>query len=154
MSSSPDMTHILPGFSVGATSGAIILFLSHVAPLVGGGNFIRDIDRPTLFGRAISRREAHFVGIFVHIAVSALFGALFGLLVDQGIVYTFSFLPLLGWGVVLGLVTGAIILPLEGHGFFGLKEDAWFPADLFLTNVLWAVLMWSLMSVWNGLALR
>ena len=145
------MTSILPALCVGASVGALTLFLSHIAPFVGAGNFIRDIDQPRLFGRTITRREGHLVGVCIHIVLSAVFGGVFGLLVDLGVAPGFGIVPLLAWGVLLALVTGVVILPLEGHGFFGVKEDAWFPVDLLLTNALWALFMWIIMGIWQGL---
>lgn len=141
------MNAIFPAMVAGMLVGGIMIFLSHVAPYFKAGNFVRDLDQPVLFGKTVTRREAHFVGIFVFLILSAVFGGLFGLLVETGAVSGFKFLALMIWGAVLSLIYGAIILPLEGHGFFGLKEDAWFPIDLVLSNLLWAVLFWQIASL-------
>lgn len=138
------MDSIFSAMIAGISAGGIMLFLSHVAPYFKAGNFVRDLDQPVLFGRTITRREAHLVGIFVFLILSAVFGGLFGWLVETGLVAGFQFLPSVIWSVILTLVYGGIILPLEGHGFFGLKEDAWFPVDLVITNFLWAVLFWQI----------
>ena len=139
---------LLTSLAAGISAGAVLLFLSHVAPYVGAGNFIRDLDRPRLFGRTVSRREAHFVGILIHLIISALAGLGYGFLVGSGIASGFRLLPLCGWALLLTLATGGILLPLEGHGLFGIKEDPWFPVDLLLSNVLWALLFWGLVRVW------
>ncbi len=139
---------LIAALAAGTISGAILFFLSHVAPLFRAANFIRDVDEPRLLGRSVTRREAHIVGALTHLIVSGLFGAAYGALVNANVFTDFHFLPILGWSVVLSLFMGGVILPLEGHGIFGVKEDAWFPVDLFVTNVLWAALFWGLMSVW------
>ncbi len=134
--------------AAGALSGAILLFLSHIAPRLGAGNFIRDLDQPHVFGRALSPREAHVLGALVHICISALFGLGYGILVQAQVFPGFEFFSLLGWSLVMSLFVGGIVLPLEGHGIFGVREDAWFPVDLILTNAFWAVLFWLILQWW------
>lgn len=139
---------ILFGAYAGLGSGAIIMFLSHIAPMFGAGNFIRDIDQPTAFGRELSRREAHLVGILVHLITSLFYGALFAFGVERGWASGFHFLPILGWCVIILLFNGFILMPIEGHGLFGVKADAWFPVDLLLTNVLWGLFYLMLIRLW------
>lgn len=139
---------IFPAFIFGLLAGVVLLFLSHIAPMLGAGNFIRDIDQPKLFGRALSFREAHFLGIFVHLVFSGLFAAAYAGLVAVQVFDGFDLLPLMGWGLILSIATGGILLPLEGHGLFGVKEDAWFPVDLVLTNILWSIVFWWMVHLW------
>lgn len=141
------MNEIFAAMVAGISAGGIMLFLSHVAPYFKAGNFVRDLDQPVMFGKIVTKREAHLVGILTFIVISAVFGGLFGLLVQMNVVAGFQFLPIIIWSLILTLVYGGIILPLEGHGFFGLKEDAWFPVDLVITNFLWAVLFWQIASL-------
>lgn len=141
---------IITAVFAGALAGAILLLLSHLAPLFGAGNFIRDIDRPHIFGREVTHREAHFLGILVHMLISAWFGGLYAALVKIGIFSGYDALPILGWSVVMSVFVGGIVLPFEGHGLFGVKEDSWFPVDLFLTNIGWAVLFWWILSLWRN----
>lgn len=139
---------ILIAAVAGAIAGSIMLFLSHLAPALGAGNFVKDIDKPRFFGKVITRREAHFVGILAHIFLAAAFGAVYAYLFTLGIYEDFGVRNLLGWSVVTTIFAGGVALPLEGHGFFGVKEDPWFPVDLFLTNVGWAVIFWWIMRLW------
>lgn len=139
---------ILQATATGAFSGAILLFFSHVAPMFGAGNFIKDTDEPRILGKEISRREAHVVGAFVHLLVSAFAGTGFGYLVANGIAPGYHLLPILGWGIVVWLFFGGVVLPLEGHGVFGVKEDAWFPVDMLITQALWGILFWWIMGLW------
>lgn len=145
---------ILIAAMAGTLAGIVMLLLSHLAPIVGAGNFVRDIDTPRVFGKEISRREATIIGALVHLIVSALFGALYAYAVRIGLTDGFRLLPLLGWSVVLSLFMGGVILPLEGHGIFGTREDAWFPVDLFVTNAIWAILFWWLIRLWSTLIVQ
>lgn len=134
----------------GAIVGVILLFFSHIAPALGAGNFVRDLDQPYVFGKNITRREAHLLGACAHVLISTIFGGLFAYLVSFNIFPGFDFFSILGWGCILSLFVGGVVLPLEGHGLFGTKEDAWFPVDLFLTNILWSILFWWTMRLWQG----
>lgn len=133
-------------------SGVILLFLSHVAPRFGAGNFIRDLDEPRIFGKILTRREAHLLGALLQLFISMGSGVAFAYLVSRSVFPGFGLFSLLGWSVLMSLFIGGIILPLEGHGVFGVKEDAWFPVDLFLTNVVWSVLFWWMMKMLLPLA--
>ncbi len=132
----------------GILAGAVILFLAHLAPFFGAGNFVRDLDNPHLFGKKVTSREAHLVGALTHLIISGLFGFLFAILVDRNLVTGYTFVAILAWSAVLSLFNGGVILPLEGHGLFGIKEDAWFPVDLFLTSFAWGILFWFTMHLW------
>ncbi len=133
----------------GVLAGAIVLFLSHVAPLFGAGNFVKDLDNPHIFGRKVTHREMHLLGILTHLLVSAWFGGIYGWLVVVGIFSGYGLFLILGWSVILTLFVGGVILPLDGHGLFGVREDAWFPVDLFLANIGWAILFWWILNLWR-----
>ncbi len=139
---------LLIALTVGIIAGALILFVAHLAPTFGAGNFIRDLDQPHLFSKTITRREAHLIGSLVHLLVSGIFGVLFAHLVQNGLFTGFTFLNILLWSALHALFVGGVIFPLEGHGLFGTKEDAWFPIDLALTSLAWGILFWWLMKIW------
>ena len=77
---------ILASAASGTFAGVVLFVFSHVAPMFGAGNFIRDLDKPRIFGAAVSRREAHVVGALTHILVSGASGAMFGFLVSVWLV--------------------------------------------------------------------
>lgn len=141
------------GLVSGAIAGAIIILLSHLAPRLGAGNFVRDLDEPHIFGKKISHRESHLLGILVFLLVSMLFGGLYTYLVEQWLFLDYSFVSVLGWGFLMALFFGGIVMPLEGHGVFGVKEDAWYPVDLILANLIWAVIYWWIIQLWPNFAL-
>ncbi len=139
---------IIAGLVTGAIIGAIIIFISHVAPYFGAGDFVRDLDQPHLFGKKISGREGHLLGILIFSLVSCFFGGLYAYLVGQNVFTDFNFVSVLGWGFLMALFFGGVIMPLEGHGVFGVKEDAWYPVDLILANLIWGLLYWWLIKLW------
>lgn len=143
---------ILASVAVGTFAGVVLFFFSHVAPMFGAGNFIRDLDEPRLFGKSVTRREAHLVGALAHILLAGVSGGIFGFLVSAHVFPGFNLFSLLGWSLVMTLFIGGVVMPLEGHGVFGVKEDAWFPVDLFLTSALWGVLVWGIMRILPRLA--
>jgi hypothetical protein len=132
----------------GMAAGAIMAFLSHIAPRFGAGNFIQDTDKPHAFGRGISRREAHLIGVFIHLLLSGVFGFGFGFLVEYGQFTGYEYIPMLIWCVAISLFLGLVVMPIEGHGVFGRKHDAWFMVDALLTNFLWGHLFLVLMRLW------
>lgn len=134
--------------TAGIISGALITLLAHLAPVFGAGNYIRDLDQPRLFGKSVTRREAHLLGIAVHLVISGIAGGAFAFLLGQGVFQDISLSALLIWSCVVCVCNGGIILPLEGHGIFGIKEDAWFPVDLLLSHLMWGVLSWFVVQLW------
>jgi len=137
---------ILAGVYAGI--GAILTFLSYVAPHFGAGSYVRDLDPPTISGRKLSKRETQIAGLLIHLGLSSFFGAGYAACVEYQLVPNFSLLPILGWGIVMSLLAGLIVMPLEGHGLFGRKHDAWFMVDAIITNTLWAFLFFALIRIW------
>jgi len=135
------------GAYAGLAAGAILLLFSHIAPRFAAKNFIRELDPSTMFGRVLSRREAHLIGILIHLILSTLSGILFAVGVQWGWA-PFKILPILAWSIILLLFSGLIVMPLEGHGWFGLKHDAWFAVDALITNILWGVMYLVLIKLW------
>jgi hypothetical protein len=140
---------LLVGAVAGMSAGAIMTFLSHIAPRLGAGNFIRDIDKPQLFGRDVSRRESHLLGILVHLCLSLVFGIVYAFFVQQSWVSGFDLLPLALYTLAMALFTGLVVMPIEGHGIFGRRHDAWFMADVILTNIFWGLLYFGLIGLWT-----
>lgn len=143
------MTPVLLGAVTGFGAGAILLFIAHVAPRIGAGAFVRDVDELRVFGRMYSRREGHLIGVFLHLALSFVFGGIFAIAVDQGVFPGYSTAPLALYAIVLTVFMGGVVMPIEGHGLFGIREDAWFPVDLAFTNILWVAVFGVMMATWG-----
>lgn len=142
------MSLILLGGIAGVVAGSILLFLSHIAPRFAAGAFVRDLDAVRVFGREVSRREAHALGMLLHLILSFFFGAFYAFHVTQGVASGFHFIPLAVYTVLITVFTGGVVMPLEGHGVFGWREDRWFIADLLLTNIFWTVLYALIVRAW------
>ncbi|MBD3251360.1 hypothetical protein GF380_02795 [Candidatus Uhrbacteria bacterium] len=136
------------GAIAGFSAGAIMILLGHVAPLLGANRLAKDLDVLRLFGRKYSRRESHIVGMIIHLILYAFFGIVYGVAVVQGVFDGVQPFPL---GIYLALITivmGGVIMPLEGHGLFGVKEDHWFVVDLLLMNAGWLILFAAIFRIW------
>jgi hypothetical protein len=141
------MSPMLYGAIAGLGSGAILILFSHLAPRFGAGDYVKDIDRLRLFGRSYTRRESHVVGVLVHLGMSLFFGALFSFGVTQGVAARYGWQELGAYAVLMTIIVGGVIMPLEGHGLFGHREDAWFAIDLMVTNILWVLLYALILSI-------
>ncbi len=133
------ITTTLAPLVAGFAAGGVLILLSHLAFRVGAGSGLREIDQLHFFGRTFSRRESRIVGILIHLILYGLAGSAFGILVQFGML-AHTVLDLTEYLLILTLVFGGVILPLEGHGLFGLEEDPWFPVDLLIANAIWVIL--------------
>ncbi len=139
---------LFAGAYAGGIAGVILTLFAHVAPRFGAGNFIRDVDEPQVFGRNISHREAHFLGILLHLLMSIVSGMIFAFGVDRAWISGFHILPMLGFATLIMMFSASILMPLEGHGFFGVKHDRWFMIDALLMNIVWGGLYLLLIQLW------
>jgi hypothetical protein len=131
----------------GIIAGGIMIFLSHLAPYVHAGSFVKDVDVIRCFGRTCTRRESHIIGIMVHLALYLAAGLAYGALVAQGLASGFGPLPLVAYAVFITVFMGGVVMPLEGHGLFGWREDHWFAADLLIMNAVWVILFGLIMQI-------
>ena len=143
------MTPVLLGAITGFGAGAVMLFLAHVAPKIGAGSFVRDTDELRVFGRMYTKREGHLIGVLLHLMLSFVFGGCYAIAVSQGVFAGYHAGPLALYAILLTLFMGGVVMPIEGHGLFGLKEDSWFPVDLAFTNILWAAIFGVMMGTWG-----
>lgn len=139
---------LLAGAYAGGAAGVIMTLLSHVAPFFGAGNFIRDLDQPRVLTGEITRREAHVLGVLLHLVLSIVIGAVLAYGVERGWISGFDAGTMLGFVLLMSALVGGVVMPLEGQGFFGRRHDAWFAIDLVLTNFLWGSLYVMLVRLW------
>lgn len=127
------------------TSGVLLLF-SVIVPrwLVSKAVHELEVFRPGA-GR-MSKKESMLFGMVVHLIFSLFFGVLFGAAVMTGIL-SVNAVSMLIYFFVMSLFLGGVVLPLEGHGLFGWKEDHWIPVDLLAMNALWILIFWALLAV-------
>lgn len=122
----------------------IMALLIHLAPFIAfNKKHLSDIDSHYFLGRRFSARETHMLGILLQLGLSTVFGGVYVLLVDYGIIFRdFHYLSILFFGVLIWLLKGLAISPLLGIGFFGAKENkyAWF--EMFVLHQIYAVIFW------------
>jgi uncharacterized membrane protein YagU involved in acid resistance len=139
---------IMAGAYAGLAAGTVLAVAAYIAPKWSAGNYIRELEEPSVFGRKLTRREAHLLGLLLHIIFSTVFGLVFALAVAREWVSGFHLWPLFVYAVILWLFIGLVVMPLQGDGIFGRKHDAWFPVDALLTNVFWALLYLLFIRLW------
>jgi hypothetical protein len=132
---------VLAGLS-GFAAGSVMILISHLVLRTGGAE-VRDLDRLRLFGKTLTRRESHVAGIVIHAILYGAAGIGFGALAHFGILSANEAGSYGAYLLILTLVFGGVILPLEGHGLFGSREDAWFAVDLLISNAIWTILFWT-----------
>ncbi len=139
---------IIAGLCSGALAGVVMIFLSHIAPWFAKGSWVKNLEDPKALGKEITHREAHLLGILVHVIVAIISGAVFGYGVDAGY-FGFALLPYLAFIAIMTVLVGVFVLPFEGHGLFGHKLDRWMGVDLVVTNSLWVLLYALFIHLWN-----
>ena len=132
------MSPILLDAFAGTAGGAVLIFLSFLLPHLGL------IQHPRLEAdpghiHHLPRREANIVSLGVHLVLFGILGMLFGASVRFGIATT-SIGSILAASAIATVIFGGIVFPIEGSGLFGWKEDHWLGIDLFVMNIVWAVL--------------
>lgn len=132
------MSPILLDAFAGTAGGAVLIFLSFLLPHL---NLIRHprLEADPGHIHHLPRREANIVSVGVHLVLFGILGMLFGLCIRSGLA-TASFGSIVTAGFIVTIIFGGIILPIEGSGFFGWKEDHWLGIDLFVMNSVWVVL--------------
>lgn len=100
------------------------------------------------FGRRLTRREAHYIGVLVHLLVSVVGGAVFALAVAEGMMPGFDARSLALFGFVVWFFVGIVVMPLQGDGFFGRTHDHWFPLDAGITIALWTTCYGIFLHAW------
>jgi uncharacterized membrane protein YagU involved in acid resistance len=136
---------ILTG-AIGVVASGVLILFSYLIPrwFVSGAEHTLDMVR--FGGRAFSKKESAMIGIFIHLVFSLFFGVIYGVGMNAGI-FDLSITMMFVYSLVMTLVLGGILLPLEGHGLFGWKEDHWIAVDLFTANILWVLIFWALVIV-------
>jgi len=98
----------------------------------------------------LTHRELFFVGLFVHVVLSTLFGLIYVVSVEQGWLFitndAYSILSLLLFAVGAWIVTGSVIFPVIGFGFFGRKEEGNVWAEIFATYLVLGIILWLLVQ--------
>jgi hypothetical protein len=136
---------ILAG-AIGVVASGVLVLLSVITPRWFVSEAVHELDVVRFGGRSLSKKESSLVGVLIHFIFSLFFGVLFGAGMNLGI-FDLHLVSMGMYSIVMTLILGGIVLPLEGHGLFGWREDHWIPVDLFAMNVLWVLIFWFVLSV-------
>lgn len=136
---------ILDGIFTGFVIGLLMATPSVVFELVRHSKELPLLmDITTFWGVKLTREQTLFWSIAVHLVTSALFGALIPFFVSVGALsplYVFG--EIIMFSFAFFLITGCVIFPIVGFGFFGKKEGEFVWLELLLTNLLYGTLFWA-----------
>lgn len=142
---------------LGAAIGGLVAFLVAIPAVIlevvergkAGLMFMADIK--TLFGRKLDRYETFVLALLLHTMFGTAFGAAYILSVEHHWLFLvhapFSIASLLLYAVGTWVVIGALIFPLLGMGFFGLKEGKRVWMEMLASQLLiglgvWGAVQW------------
>jgi len=100
------------------------------------------IDVKTFWGRKLNRSEIFWFGLFIHLLMAALFGALYELIVVKSFVHPYELDNLAVYATFFWLFVGGVIFPVVGLGLFGKKEGEWVWFELLVVHHLFSLFVW------------
>jgi hypothetical protein len=100
------------------------------------------VDVKTFWGKRLTRGEVFWFGLFIHLLIAALFGALYEYLVLNDIVRPFHLGNLLVYAFCFYLFIGGVVFPIVGLGLFGRKEGKTVWYELLITHHLLGFFVW------------
>lgn len=108
------------------------------------------VDIAPQWGRHLTHRELFFIALLVHVVLATLFGLLYVLFVKQNWLFVthdpYSILSLLIFAVGAWIVTGSLIFPALGFGFFGRREEGHVWAEILVTMLTLGLALWLLVQ--------
>ena len=109
------------------------------------------VDVKTFWGRRLSRWEVFWFGLFIHLLMAALFGAMYELIVVKSLVDPYHWGNLAVYATFFWLFVGGVIFPIVGLGLFGKKEGKWVWFELLVVHHLFAFFIWLLIILFPAL---
>jgi hypothetical protein len=100
------------------------------------------VDVKTFWGQRLTRGEVFWFGLFVHLLMAALFGALYELIVVKSSIHPFGLLSLIVYASFFYLLVGGAIFPVVGAGLFGRREGKTVWYELLIVHYLFALIVW------------
>lgn len=109
------------------------------------------VDVKTFWGHKLTRGEVFWFGLFIHLLMAALFGALYQLEMLKSNINPYALDNLAVFATLFWLLLGGVIFPLVGLGLFGKKEGRWVWFELLVTHHLFGFFIWLLVVLFPSL---
>lgn len=100
------------------------------------------VDIKSFWGRKLSNGEVFWLGLFIHLVLAALFGAMYELIVVKSLVDPYHINNLVIYATFFWLFVGGVVFPVVGLGLFGKKEGKWVWLELLVVQYLLAFFIW------------
>lgn len=100
------------------------------------------MDVRTFWGKTISEENVFLISVAVHLLLAVIFGGVYPLLAEIGLVSSFTLPALLIYGLVFYLLFGLLVAPALRIGFFGSKEGHFVWLELLVSFILYALGFW------------
>lgn len=111
------------------------------------------IDVKEIWGKKLTDNEVFLVSLLMHLVFSTLAGTIYVLFAENGWLFVtgapYAFHSIEIFAVFAWAVTGAILYPILGFGFFGRKEGAHIWFEMLVTQLLLGVLFWLAVSYYQ-----
>jgi hypothetical protein len=109
------------------------------------------IDVKTFWGHKLTRGEVFWFGLFIHLLMAALFGALYQLEILKSNINPYALDNLAVFATLFWILLGGVIFPIVGLGLFGKKEGRWVWFELLVTHHLFGFFIWLLVTLFPSL---
>ena len=136
------------GAAIGALAGTVLAIPGIVLESMRRSKqlpFVLDIKE--VWGRNLTENEVFLLSVFIHLLFSTAAGLIYVAVAQQGWIFflgpVFSFPSLLLFSLLAWVVTGTVLYPLLGFGFFARKEGAHIWLEILASNFFLAILLWA-----------
>lgn len=136
--------------SIGGLCAFVVSLPAIITEIVRHGkskNLPLVVEVRSFFDSRLSHTAAFAAGVYLHILIGMLFGAVYPTVARAGWLNfagaAFSLLSLLVYGLAVWLIFVVILFPLFGFGWFGLKEGKMVWLEVLVSLLLIVFLFWA-----------
>ncbi len=141
------MENLLLGSAIGAIAGVVLAIPGVILESARRTkNLPLIIDVKEVWGKKLTDNEVFLVSLLIHLIFSTLAGTIYVLFAESGWLFItnapYALHSIEIFAVFAWAVTGALLYPLLGFGFFGRREGhhIWF--EMLVTQLLLGLLFW------------
>jgi hypothetical protein len=143
---------VLPSFVFYLIAGVLGAFCVSIGRSIGQKFIPHFPDMPFMVGSIIAKgrkeRTVRIVGRYMHLGIGALWGVVYGTLVDRQMFFLeFSVAQGIIFSIIPWLFLMAVVTPLAGGGFFGFKINNYRWATSLVLKIIYGTALGFLLSI-------